>query len=163
MPTAEAKAPPAAAAPGQGAAAPPVLLFDGVCNLCNGAVNFVIERDRAGRFRFASLQSEVGRRLLVQAGLPADYLGSLVLVDEERLAHVRSDAALEVARRLDGWWPLGYHLFRWLPRPLRDGLYGVVAQRRYRWFGRRETCRLMTPALQARFLGKGAPDDGRLP
>lgn len=134
----------------------PVLLFDGVCNLCNGAVNFVIDHDAAERFRFASLQSEAARPLLARAGLPADYLGSLVLIDGLR-AYVRSDAVLEAARRLGGPWALAY-ILKLLPRSWRDAAYDWIAQRRYRWFGRRDTCRLMTPELKARFLSKPAPE-----
>ncbi len=129
----------------------PVLLFDGVCNLCNGAVNFVIDHDAQGRFRFASLQSEAARPFLARAGLPPDYRGSLVLIEGTR-AYVRSDAALEVARRMDGGWPLVARVLRLVPRSLCNRLYDLVARRRYAWFGRRDACRLMTPALRARFL-----------
>lgn len=131
----------------------PVLLFDGVCNLCNGAVNFVIDHDPAGRFRFASLQSEEGRALLTRVGRPEDYRGSLVLVNAARTrAWVRSDAVLEVARHLGGPLPALARAAAWLPHWLRDAAYDVVARRRYRWFGQRTTCRVMTPELKARFF-----------
>jgi len=128
----------------------PILLFDGVCNLCSAVVRFVIRRDPAGRFRFAALQSETGRRLLARFGLPVDALDTFVLVDGAR-CFTRSDAAIELARRLPGAW-------RWLrlaailPRRLRDALYGVVVRNRYRWFGRQESCMLPTPELARRFL-----------
>jgi predicted DCC family thiol-disulfide oxidoreductase YuxK len=129
---------------------PPILLFDGVCNLCSRAVQFVIRHDPAGRFRFAALQSPAGQRLLVEHGLPADTLDTFVLIEGAR-CFTRSDAAIELARRLDGAW-------RWLrlaavvPRPIRDWAYGVLVRNRYRWFGRRESCMVPTPELSQRFL-----------
>lgn len=129
---------------------PPILLFDGVCNLCSRAVQFVIRHDPAGRFRFAALQSPAGQRLLVEHGLPADALDTFVLIEGAR-CFTRSDAAIELARRLDGAW-------RWLrlaavvPRPIRDWAYGVLVRNRYRWFGRRESCMVPTPELSQRFL-----------
>jgi predicted DCC family thiol-disulfide oxidoreductase YuxK len=128
----------------------PVILFDGVCNLCNGSVDFVIRRDAAAVFRFASLQSEAGRALLRKHGLPDDDLDTMVLVDEAGV-HTRSTAALRIVRRLRAPWPLLYACIV-LPRPLRDAAYRLVARNRYRWFGRRETCRLPSPSEQGRFL-----------
>jgi predicted DCC family thiol-disulfide oxidoreductase YuxK len=128
----------------------PIILFDGVCNLCNGSVDFIIRRDRCGIFRFASLQSAAGRALLQQHGLPPDTLDSVVLVDEAGV-HARSTAALRIARKLGAAWPLAY-AFIVVPRPLRDALYDFIAHRRYRWFGKRETCRLPSPAERDRFL-----------
>jgi predicted DCC family thiol-disulfide oxidoreductase YuxK len=128
----------------------PILLFDGVCNLCSGAVRFVIRHDPGGRFRFAALQSEAGRRLLVQHGLPADALDTFVLIAGAR-CFTRSDAAIELARRLGGAWR-GLALLRLVPRPIRDAAYGVVVRNRYRWFGRSESCMVPTPELARRFL-----------
>jgi predicted DCC family thiol-disulfide oxidoreductase YuxK len=131
-------------------AAHPIVLFDGVCNLCHGAVRFLLERDPAARLRFASLQSGVGRALLAGHGLEPDALDTIVYVDAAG-AHVRSDAALRVARELAPPW-------RWLavlavlPRPLRDALYGVVARNRYRWFGKKDACPMPRTEWTARFL-----------
>ncbi len=130
--------------------APAILLFDGVCNLCNGAVRWVILRDSAARFRFASLQSEAGRGLLAQHQLPVDALDTVVLVEGDR-HWVRSDAAFEVLRRIGGGWAL-LSALRIVPRPLRDLVYQWVARNRYRWFGRRDECLVPTPELRARFL-----------
>ncbi|HEX2190955.1 MAG TPA: thiol-disulfide oxidoreductase DCC family protein [Longimicrobiaceae bacterium] len=129
---------------------PSVVLFDGVCNLCNASVQFILRRDPAGRFRFASLQSDAGRELLLRHGLDPDDLFSVVLVEGGR-AYTRSDAALRVARGLGGGWRLlaALHV---VPRPVRDGVYGLVAARRYRWFGKRDACMLPTPDLRERFL-----------
>ncbi|HMO05842.1 MAG TPA: DCC1-like thiol-disulfide oxidoreductase family protein [Kiritimatiellia bacterium] len=123
----------------------PVILFDGVCNLCHGAVRFIIRRDRAARFRFASLQSEPGRRLA--AGPAPDS----ILLIENGLRYDRSTAALRIARRLDGAWPLLY-AFIVIPRPLRDVLYAWIARHRYRWFGRLDACPLPSPEWETRFL-----------
>lgn len=127
-----------------------VVLFDGVCNLCNAAVNFVIDRDPGGYFKFAALQSEEGKRLLREYGAAGDALESLVVVEGGR-GYRRSEAALRIARRLHGLWPLLYALVL-VPRPLRDAAYRYVARRRYRWFGRRAACRVPTPDLERRFL-----------
>jgi predicted DCC family thiol-disulfide oxidoreductase YuxK len=128
----------------------PVLLFDGVCNLCNASVLFVIRRDRRNYFRFASLQSEAGQALLEGFHLPANEFETFVLVEDGR-CFVRSTAALRVVRRLNGLWPLLY-TFILIPRPIRDFFYDLIARRRYRWFGKREACMVPKPELQSRFL-----------
>ncbi len=128
----------------------PVILFDGVCNLCNHAVNFIIDRDQRQQFRFVSLQSEVGESLLASYHLPSQYRSSLVLI-ENRQVYTRSTAALRIARRLDGVWPLCY-AFIILPSVIRDYLYNIVARNRYRWFGRSKTCRYPTEAERQRFI-----------
>lgn len=126
----------------------PTVLFDGICNLCNAAVNFIIDRDREGYFRFAPLQSDVGQALTRTCGVgDAD---TMVLVEDGR-CYVRSTAALRIARRLDGAWPL-LSVLLLVPSPLRDVLYRFVARYRFQWFGRRDACRLPTPELRDRFL-----------
>jgi predicted DCC family thiol-disulfide oxidoreductase YuxK len=128
-----------------------VILFDGLCNLCAGSVRFVLERDPAGAFDFASLQSEAARRLIANAGRsPAELPDSIVLIDTHGV-HLRSDAALRIAARLRQPWPL-LAAFRILPRALRDVVYDFVARRRYGWFGKRESCLVPSPNLRARFL-----------
>lgn len=131
----------------------PIVLFDGVCNLCNGSVRFIIRRDLRRRLRFAPLQSETARRLL--AGAPADLPDSLVLVERGRV-WTRSSAVLRIAKGLRWPWPLAYALVA-IPRPLRDWLYTRVARNRYRWFGRRDDCMVPTPELRARFLDGPPP------
>lgn len=129
----------------------PVVLFDGVCNLCNGSVQFILKRDPQARFRFASLQSEAGRSLLVEHGLDPDALSSVVVVEDGRVWQ-ESSAALRIARHLPGAWKL-LRVFTVIPRPLRDAVYRLIARNRYRWFGKSETCWLPTPELKGRFLG----------
>jgi len=124
------------------------LLFDGVCNLCNGFVRFVIARDPAGQFQFAPLQSKAARRLL--QGVKEPLPDSIVLVDNGQL-FIRSAAALRVARGLSFPWSLGY-AFMAVPRPVRDWVYDIVASHRYDWFGRRDVCMVPTPELRSRFL-----------
>ena len=131
----------------------PVVLFDGVCNLCDRSVQFILDRDPAGVFRFASLQSDTGRALLIDHQLDPDALASIVVVDGDR-AYTRSDAALRIARDLRfPWNTLG--ALRIVPRFIRDRVYDVVAANRYRWFGTREACRLPTPDVAARFIDVG--------
>ena len=130
---------------------PPIVLFDGVCNLCNGSVQFLLKRDREGRFRFASLQSDAGRRLMAEHGLAVDSLSSVLLIEGGRVWQ-ESSAALRIARHLPGAWKLLW-IFAAVPRPLRDAVYRWIARNRYRWFGKTETCWLPTPELKARFLG----------
>ena len=128
----------------------PILLFDGVCNLCHGTVQWVIAHDPAARFRFASLQSDAGRALLAAHELPPDVMDTVVLIDGG--SHwQKSGAALEVLRRLGGAWTVA-SLFRLLPRPLRDSVYDWVARNRYAWFGEQAACWVPTPELRARFL-----------
>ena len=133
----------------------PVLLFDGVCNLCNAAVQQVIDRDPEARFRFASLQSEAGRRLLARAGAPKSMPDSVVLIDQNGV-HTRSDAAIRTAGKLGLPWSL-LSIARLVPRPLRDLVYDGIARNRYRWFGRQTVCRMPTPDLRARFLDADEP------
>lgn len=128
----------------------PVLLYDGVCNLCNGIVRFTVRFDAAGVFRFAPLQSPVGRELLDRRGLPTDAFDSFVLVDDGE-HYTKSTAALRVARRLDGPFPVLYPLI-YLPRRLRDAVYDLVADYRYRAFGRTEECQIPEPEIRRRFL-----------
>lgn len=129
------------------------ILFDGVCNLCNGFVQFVIRHDPQGHFRFAALQSELGRALLAahgQVAIPASGPDSVVLLEGGQY-YSHSTAVLRIAGRLGGVWRLA--AVGWLlPVRWRDALYRYVARHRYRWFGRQESCWLPTPALRARFL-----------
>jgi len=126
------------------------ILFDGVCNLCNGFVQFVIARDPGARFRFAALQSPRAAALLREARHTAPLPDSIVLVEGDRI-YVRSAAALRILRGLRFPWPMAFALIL-LPRFLRDRIYDAIAARRYRWFGRREVCMVPTPDLQKRFL-----------
>ena len=130
----------------------PLVLFDGVCNLCNGAVTFLIDHDPKGALRFASLQSATAKTLLADLGanVGAGDPDTMLLVENGRL-YDRSTAALRIAKRLP--WPLkSLYALILVPRPIRDRVYAWVARNRYRWFGRAESCRVPTPELRARFV-----------
>ena len=127
-----------------------VILFDGVCNFCNSAVQFIIKRDKKNRYLFAALQSEEGRKLLTAHHLPSDKVSTIILISGEKV-YDRSTAALKIARHLSGWWPLLYPLII-LPAFMRDIPYNIIARNRYKWFGKKEICVIPTPELRARFL-----------
>lgn len=127
-----------------------VILFDGVCNLCNGFVQFVIKHDRQGYFKFTALQSEAGQKILQQTNFSNTSLHTVVLVENGKV-YVRSTAALKVLARLDGFWPITYAAII-LPAFLRDVIYMGIARNRYRWFGKQESCMVPTPELKSRFL-----------
>jgi predicted DCC family thiol-disulfide oxidoreductase YuxK len=129
----------------------PLLLFDGVCNLCNASVQWVIKHDPKGVFRFASLQSDMGENMLRRFGLPIGELDTVVLVDDGK-AYTRSDVPLRIFKKLGGWWA-ALAVFSVVPKSIRDAVYDWVARNRYRWFGKKDECWLPTPELRARFLG----------
>lgn len=129
----------------------PVILFDGLCNLCSSSVQFVIKHDPQRRFRFASLQSQYGQQLLQQQGLPATEFSSFILYQDGKV-YTKSTAALRVARQLNGLWPLLYG-FIIIPAFIRNAVYNFIARNRYRWFGKRDSCWLPTPELKALFIG----------
>jgi len=128
----------------------PIILFDGVCNFCNGAVNFTIKRDKQKQIRFAALQSEAGRQLVQQYGLPADDMRSFLFIENSKVYN-RSTAALKVCMYLKGLWPLCYGLIV-IPAFIRNGIYDWIARNRYKWFGERHECMVPTPDVRARFL-----------
>lgn len=128
----------------------PILLFDGFCNLCTQSVLAVIKRDPQAIFRFASLQSEQGKSLLRKHALDTDGINSVILVWEEAYLH-KSEAVLKVFELLGGYysWML---IFRWLPTRFLDWIYDLIADNRYRWFGKKEACMIPSPELRERFL-----------
>lgn len=127
-----------------------IILFDGVCNLCAWSVRFIIERDAAQRFQFASLQSETGQRLLIEHQISRERMDSFVMIEDGQ-AYTESTAALRVARQLSGLWPcLSVGLI--LPGFIRNPFYRFIAKNRYRWFGKQESCLVPTPELKSRFL-----------
>jgi predicted DCC family thiol-disulfide oxidoreductase YuxK len=128
----------------------PVILFDGVCNLCNNSVLFIIKRDPNAKFKFASLQSELGKSQLEKFGLPVTELNSVLLIKDGKLFQ-KSNAALEIAKHLGGGWPI-FYVIKLVPAFFRDGFYGWIARNRYRWFGKKDACMIPTPALKSRFL-----------
>lgn len=127
----------------------PVILFDGICNLCNSAVQFIIRHDKKKQFLFTSLQSEAGQKLLTKYNLPAE-LNSFILIENDT-AYNRSTGALRIAKKLNGILPWLYG-FIIIPKFFRDGIYNWIGKNRYKWFGKKEECMTPTPELKARFL-----------
>jgi predicted DCC family thiol-disulfide oxidoreductase YuxK len=127
-----------------------IVLFDGVCNLCNGLVLFIIKRDRAGKFKFASLQSDIGQQLLIHFGLAKNEFESIVFIQGENYS-LKSAAALKILRELGGAWKI-FYVFIFVPRPIRDFFYDLIAKSRYKIFGKRDVCMIPTPELKERFL-----------
>jgi len=128
----------------------PIIFFDGVCNLCNASVQFVIKRDKQGKFLFSSLQSEEAEELLPpELVKPGDYQ-SIVLKEGEGIK-TKSSAALTIAKHLSGLWPVLY-IFMVIPKFLRDSVYDIIARNRYKWFGRKDECTIPSPEFKKRFI-----------
>jgi len=128
-----------------------IILFDGVCNLCNSAINFIIERDKKKQFRFTSLQGDLGKQLLEERKIDPLKIDSIILIDPNLAYYHKSSAALEIAKGLSGAYPL-MSIFLIIPTPIRDWVYDYIAKNRYKWFGKKETCRIATLEEQEFFL-----------
>lgn len=129
-----------------------IILFDGVCNLCNGAVQYIIKRDKKDIFRYAALQSEIGEQLIKERAIDTSKVDSIILIELRVAYFTKSDAALHIAKEFGGLWK-ALIIFTWIPKTFRDAIYDVVAKNRYKWFGRKDACMIPTPELQAKFLG----------
>lgn len=127
-----------------------IVLFDGVCNFCNGSVNWIIRRDERGYFRFAALQSDAGAELQRKHALDASALDTLVLIEGGRV-YTKSMGGLRIVRKMPWPWRVLYALIA-LPRSVRDFVYDWFARRRYRWFGKRDECMVPSPEVRERFL-----------
>ncbi|HEV8081401.1 MAG TPA: thiol-disulfide oxidoreductase DCC family protein [Chitinophagaceae bacterium] len=128
----------------------PIVLFDGVCNLCSRAVQFIIRHDKKKQFMFTSLQSEAGQKILAQYNFPLEELNSFILIENNK-AYTRSTGALKIAKKLNGIWPWLYN-FIIIPKIFRDSIYDLFAKNRYKWFGKKDACMIPTQELKARFL-----------
>jgi len=126
-----------------------IILYDGVCNLCSASVRFVITRDTKRKFQFASLQSDFAKNALWGKEI-GNSVKTIVLLKGDRI-YLRSDAALEISRELNGLWPLLYFL-KIIPRFIRDAVYNFISQHRYQWFGKTDACWLPSPDLSSRFV-----------
>ncbi len=129
----------------------PVVIFDGVCNLCNTSVDFIIRQDKKGKIKVTANQHEAGKQILQEHGLSPEQVETLYLLENGRL-YDRSTAALGIARLLGFPWNLAYYVLILIPKPLRDAGYRLIARNRYSWFGKKETCRLPTAEERARFI-----------
>jgi predicted DCC family thiol-disulfide oxidoreductase YuxK len=129
---------------------PLTIYFDGVCNLCSGAVQFILRRDKKVRFRFASLQGHSGQAFLSANQFSREHFDTFILQEGEKI-YTKSTAALRVSKYLTGLWPLLY-LFIIVPRFIRDAVYGFISGKRYAWFGKRDACWMPEQKWMNRFL-----------
>ena len=127
-----------------------IIFFDGVCNLCNNSVKFIIKRDKHKRFLYASLQSDAARDILLQFKIKNSNLDSIILLENGKF-YQKSTAILKIAKQLNGLWKLNYG-FLIIPKLMRDFIYDIIAKNRYKWFGKREVCMLPTGDMKLRFL-----------
>lgn len=127
-----------------------IILFDGICNLCNTSVNLVIKKDKKDLFRFAALQSEIGKTYASKFNIDISEIDSILLIDQDKI-YVKSTAALHITKSLSGGYPLLFSLMI-VPNFIRNWAYDFVARNRYKWYGNRETCMVPTPELREKFL-----------
>lgn len=127
-----------------------IILFDGVCNLCNHSVQFVIERDKQKKFKFSSLQSPFGQKILKENKLNTNDFSSFLYLENGNI-HTKSSASLRVAKELSGIIKV-FYIFIIIPKPIRDFFYSIIAKNRYKWFGKEDSCWLPTPDLKERFI-----------
>ncbi len=127
-----------------------IILFDGVCNLCNGAVTYIIKRDKKNVFKFAALQSEIGQQLISKFNIDTSKIDSIILIDGEK-HYTKSSAALHIAKQLSGAYPLLFG-FMVVPKFIRNSVYDYIAKNRYKWFGKKESCMIPTVELKSKFL-----------
>ena len=128
-----------------------IILFDGVCNLCNSAVQFVIKHDKKDVFRFVALQSDLGQEIIKHIGIDSKHIDSIVLYEPGIAYYYKSEAALEIARNLGGFFHFGT-IFSIIPTIIRNKIYDYVAKNRYKWYGKKESCMMPTPELKTKFL-----------
>lgn len=128
-----------------------IILFDGVCNLCDATVQQLIRKDRKDIFRFAALQSEVGKEIAEYIGIDTSKMDSIILYEPGKAYHIKAEAAIEIAKSIGGIYSL-LALFSFLPNWMKNSVYDYVAKNRYKWYGKKENCIIPTPALNAKFL-----------
>jgi predicted DCC family thiol-disulfide oxidoreductase YuxK len=128
-----------------------VVLFDGVCNFCNASVRFIVKRDKKDLYRFASLQSDLGKKMTVERGIDSSKVDSIILIEPGHAYYIKSTAALEICKDLNGLYP-ALSLFLFIPESFRNLVYDYIAKNRYQWFGKTETCPMPSKEEQTRFL-----------
>jgi predicted DCC family thiol-disulfide oxidoreductase YuxK len=128
-----------------------IILFDGVCNLCNGFIQFVIKHDATDVFRYASLQSDIGQQLVSERGIDTKTIDSVVLIEPGIAYYIKSDAALQIGKQLKGYRTFS-KVLNLIPSGLRNFVYDLIAQYRYAWFGKNDQCMIPTPELKSKFL-----------
>lgn len=128
-----------------------IILFDGVCNLCNGAIQFIIKRDKSDNFRYAPLQSNIGRKFLQDRNIDTAKIDSIILIEPGVAYYTKSAAALKIGQDFGGAWKL-IQILEWIPESISNFIYDLIAKNRYNWFGKKEACMIPTPELKAKFL-----------
>lgn len=128
-----------------------LILFDGVCNLCNGAIQFIIKHDKEDVFRYAALQSDIGKKLIEERNIDTENVDSILLIEQGVAYYNKSDAALQIGKHLKGYRTISGILYL-IPSGLRNNVYDFIARNRYKWYGKREQCMIPTPELKAKFL-----------
>ena len=128
-----------------------IILFDGVCNLCSRAVQFIIKRDKKDRYRFAALQSDTGKRLTSERNIDTQKIDSIILIEPGKAYYIKAAAALRIGAQFGGLWRV-LGIFEWVPLVISNWVYDRVAKNRYRWFGRKEHCMIPSPELKEKFL-----------
>lgn len=128
-----------------------LVLFDGVCNLCNGAIQFMIKHDKGDAFRYAALQSDIGKKLIAERNIDTEKVDSILLIEPAVAYYDKSDAALQIGKQLKGYRTISSILYL-IPKSLRDIVYDFIARNRYKWYGKKEACMIPTPELKAKFL-----------
>lgn len=129
-----------------------IILFDGVCNLCNDSVLKVIKYDKNDHFVFTSLQSDIGQEIINHIGIDTNKIDSIILYEPNVSYDIKATAALKIMNTFGGFWKLT-QIFWIFPEPLRNLVYDYIAKNRYKWFGKKESCMIPTPELKAKFLG----------
>ena len=129
-----------------------IILFDGVCNLCNNAIQFIIKKDKKDIFRFASLQSEIGQKLTAERGIDTSEIDSMILINPGEAYYIKSTAALEIGKKIPGMYTFLASLLLTFPEGFRNIVYDFIAKNRYKWFGKKNACMIPTPEIQAKFL-----------
>jgi len=128
-----------------------IILFDGVCNLCNNTIQFVIKRDQNDIFRYAALQSETGEKFLAERNIDTKEIDSIILIEPNIAYYTKSTAALEIGKELKGLGTISA-ILQWLPESFRNIVYDIIAKNRYRWYGKKDACMIPTEELKSKFI-----------
>lgn len=128
-----------------------IILFDGVCNLCNSSVQYIIKHDTKDEYRFAALQSEIGKKMIAERHIDTALLDSILLIEPGVAYYAKSTAALMIGKSFGGFWSL-LAIFEWIPENFRNSVYDYIAKNRYKWYGKKDACMIPTPELKAKFL-----------
>tara|TARA_R110002051_G_scaffold243722_3_gene303706 strand:+ start:6223 stop:6630 length:408 start_codon:yes stop_codon:yes gene_type:complete len=128
-----------------------IILFDGVCNLCNSSVQLVIKHDKKDEYRFAALQSDLGMKMTSERRIDTSEIDSIILIEPGNAYYTKSTAALKIGKSFGGLWSL-LGVFEWIPEKIRNIVYDFIAKNRYKWYGKKDSCMIPTPELKSKFL-----------